>query len=83
MTIWIKADLWNTVVIMWWSAVQGLPDGSSYDNYRAQINRMRWGKHQDLRNKHMVQPYSDNGFFECDRTDDAHRTHQCVCGDLI
>lgn len=46
--IWVKGGPWNTVVIIRWSAVQDLPDGSPYDNHGIHIIRMRWGKVVDI-----------------------------------
>ena len=46
--VWVKGGPWNTTVIMRWSAVQGLPDGSPYNNHGVHIIRMRWGKVFDI-----------------------------------
>jgi ketosteroid isomerase-like protein len=46
--VWVKGWPWNTTVIMRWSAVQDLPDGSPYDNHGVHIIRMRWGKVFDI-----------------------------------
>jgi ketosteroid isomerase-like protein len=46
--VWVKGGPWNTTVIMRWSAVQDLPDGSPYNNHGVHIIRMRWGKVFDI-----------------------------------
>jgi len=46
--VWVKGWPWNTTVIMRWSSVQDLPDGSSYNNHGVHIIRMRWGKVFDI-----------------------------------
>ena len=46
--VWVKGWPWNTTVIMRWSAVRGLPDGSPYNNRGVHVNRMRWGKVFDI-----------------------------------
>jgi hypothetical protein len=46
--VWVKGWPWNTIVIMRWSAVQDLPDGSPYNNHGVHIIRMRWGKVFDI-----------------------------------
>jgi hypothetical protein len=46
--VWVKGGPWNTAVIMRWSAVQDLPDGSPYNNHGVHIIRMRWGKVFDI-----------------------------------
>src|ERR1700724_3427159 len=42
--VWVKGGPWNTTVIIRWSAVQDLPDGSPYNNHGVHIIRMGWGK---------------------------------------
>ena len=37
--VWVKGVPWNTTVIMRWSAVQNLPDGSPYKNHGVHIIR--------------------------------------------
>ena len=37
--VWVKGGPWNTTVIMRWSAVQNLPDGSPYKNHGVHIIR--------------------------------------------
>jgi ketosteroid isomerase-like protein len=37
--VWVKGGPWNTTVIMRWSAVQDLPDGSPYNNHGVHIIR--------------------------------------------
>jgi hypothetical protein len=44
----MKGFPWNTTVIMRWSAVQDLLDGSPYDNHGVHIIRMCWGKVFDI-----------------------------------
>ena len=39
--VWVKGGPWNTTVIIRWSAVQDLPDGSPYNNHGVHIIRMR------------------------------------------
>ena len=46
--VWVKGGPWNTTVIIRWSAVQDLPDGSPYNNHGVHIIRMRWGKVFDI-----------------------------------
>jgi ketosteroid isomerase-like protein len=46
--VWVKGWPWNTTVIMRWSAVQDLPDGSPYNNHGVHIIRMCWGKVFDI-----------------------------------
>jgi ketosteroid isomerase-like protein len=46
--VWVKGWPWNTTVIIRWSAVQDLPDGSPYNNHGVHIIRMRWGKVFDI-----------------------------------
>jgi ketosteroid isomerase-like protein len=46
--VWVKGGPWNTTVILRWSAVQDLPDGSPYKNHGVHIIRMRWGKVFDI-----------------------------------
>jgi ketosteroid isomerase-like protein len=41
--VWVKGWPWRTVVIVRWTAVQDLPDGSPYNNHGVHIIRMRWG----------------------------------------
>lgn len=42
--VWVTGWPWNTTVIVRWTAVQDLPDGSPYDNHGVHVIRMRWGK---------------------------------------
>ena len=42
--VWVKGWPWNTTVIMRWSAVQDLPDGSPYNNHGVHVIRMHWGQ---------------------------------------
>ena len=44
----MKGGHWNTTVIIRWSAVQDLPDGSPYNNHGVHIIRMRWGEVFDI-----------------------------------
>jgi ketosteroid isomerase-like protein len=46
--VWVKGGPWTTAVIMQWSAVQDLPDGSPYSNHGVHIVRMHWGKVFDI-----------------------------------
>ena len=46
--VWVKGFPWDTTVIVRWSAVQDLPDGSPYNNHGVHIIRMRWGKVFDI-----------------------------------
>ena len=46
--VWVKGWPWNTTVIMRWSAVQDLPDGSPYNNHGVHVIRMRWGTVFDI-----------------------------------
>ncbi|HWO35240.1 MAG TPA: hypothetical protein VNO32_41130 [Candidatus Acidoferrum sp.] len=46
--LWVKDWPWNTTVIMRWSAVHDLPDGSPYNNHGVHVIRMHWGKVFDI-----------------------------------
>jgi ketosteroid isomerase-like protein len=46
--VWVKGFPWNTIVIMRWSGVQDMPDGSHYDNHGVHIIRMRWGSVSEI-----------------------------------
>ncbi len=46
--VWVKGWPWKTPVILRWSAVPDLPDGSPYNNHGVHIIRMRWGKVFDI-----------------------------------
>jgi ketosteroid isomerase-like protein len=46
--VWVKGFPWNTTVIMRWSGVQEMPDGSPYDNHGVHVVRMRWGKVSEI-----------------------------------
>jgi ketosteroid isomerase-like protein len=46
--VWVKGGPWNTTIIMRWSAVQDLPDGSPYNNHGVHIIHLRWGKVFDI-----------------------------------
>ena len=42
--VWVTGWPWNTTIIVRWTAVQEMPDGSPYNNHGVHIVRMRWGK---------------------------------------
>lgn len=46
--VWVKGFPWNTTVIVRWSGVQEMPDGSPYDNHGVHVVRMRWGKVSEI-----------------------------------
>lgn len=41
---WVKGTPRNTTIVIRWSAVQDMPDGSLYNNHGVHIVKMKWGK---------------------------------------
>jgi ketosteroid isomerase-like protein len=41
---WVKGSPAHTIVIIRWSATQGMPDDSPYHNHGVHIVEMKWGK---------------------------------------